>query len=94
MEHERQAHFKRDGGKLIGLSDESIRKHIRAGRLAAERVGVSGLYRIELADVKALAARLTTRWTRSWRGSWSSRGADGRRGILSLYTRQNICARL
>ncbi len=57
MEHERQAHFKRDGEKLIGLSDESIRKHIRAGRLAAERVGVRGLYRIEPADVKALAMR-------------------------------------
>ena len=43
--------------KIVGLSDEAIRNHIQAGRLPAERVGMKGWYRIQIADVKALAKR-------------------------------------
>ncbi len=44
-------------GKIVGLTDEAIRNHIEAGRLPAIRVGMKGRYRIELADVMALAER-------------------------------------
>lgn len=42
---------------LIGVTPESIRNHIEAGRLPADRVGVRDVYRIEPAALMALAER-------------------------------------
>jgi hypothetical protein len=42
---------------IIGLSDQAIRDHIAAGRLPAQRVGVRGLYKIQLSDLRDLAEK-------------------------------------
>lgn len=44
-------------GAILGLTGQAIRDHIAAGRLHAERVGVRGLYKIQLSDLRALAEK-------------------------------------
>jgi hypothetical protein len=42
-------------GMVLGMSDEAIRNHITAGRLAARRHGIRGLYKIMVTDLRSFA---------------------------------------
>lgn len=44
-----------EAGAAIGLSDQAIRDHIAAGRLAARKHGMKGLFKIKADDLRAFA---------------------------------------
>lgn len=43
--------------KALGLTQQSIRRHIRAGRIKAERVGVRGVFVIPASALVAFAEK-------------------------------------
>ncbi|MCC6170045.1 MAG: helix-turn-helix domain-containing protein [Caldilineaceae bacterium] len=42
---------------VLGLTEQSIRNHVHAGRLTARRHGVRRYYRVRVADLRAFADR-------------------------------------
>jgi len=52
-------------GRLIGVSRQTIRAHVVAGRLPARRVGVRGKLRIQVADLRKFAETYNYDWNES-----------------------------